>query len=1379
MINNNELLLNNQSYIKKDFESIYKELIDIATKISYRYDPSQSNESDPFIVLLKLLAFTADKVNYNSDKELLERFILSATQEESIQDITFRLGYNMHYYVAAQTNVTIKYNGDSDNLKTFPKFTLFGTVLDGINYISTQDAVFDIYSGSVNVPVLQCSGSIKTLSLISENNTDSKITLTNLDSNKRIYFPESMVAQNGVFIEGGSSYSEVTKLLDNTSGWRLSENLNQEYYGSLVYKFGYNSFKKLPYIEFPDWIDKTIGDGLTIKYIVCNGQQGNVSAKIINSISDIPDKNDLKYYTNDDDLNDFTITNLSSAMNGKDPETIDEAYQGFKKTIATFDTLVTCRDYANAIYKMLNDSGNNYISNVQVSDRRTDINYSRNIIEYTENETQIVSEVDSLTPPVFESNKYYSIDDKGAITPLGTKPTNWTTNYYNYYTKNANDKYIQIKKEQPNINAYDLCLYPLQPVQNLSFETLNYSKGYENTFKLCSNNTLTSIKENLEDNKYITHNYKIFKNGDIILITLNYGLVVTLYTNYKVNSLEAKEILLNVNKALANNFNSRQLDYGYEIPEDLIYNTILNADSRIKSVSLDIKDPTIKALTYDKDIEGGNVINLLEDNKTADWYNNITALNILSGKVDLFEYDERFNFNYLEDQTETFSDVSKITTAPYGFDATNNPFPKQLPDEVSYTLPKNEIIQISSPSLKEGGKVYPYPVKYILQYNSLPTTEELSPGVYKLTGNDFISFTYTKNDIKTTDTYQAGTIIEITGGKLKINSSGQNLPTDFNDSRYKYLTQGMQIGIKEINVVNLQNYIYAYWVTNRPNNELIWRGRGGQAPAWEENTYYSLKTDHTSDLTLDTNYTLTVSQPDNWETNCVSYYTRGAQTTQGAGYHNYIAVAYDHYDHYEYVLNEDEYFFYTNTNNDYLASAEQGTRLKLTLSNADMKEPTLSWANQNNIKISDIIINGLSEIKDKFILQNFTSLSLLEQNILNLSEGDSIKFKTKTAGETVQITPNNFTDLQDNIKEISYRFSDSDTASFTPLSILNLGDDSNTYKHQMRSLLCLNSSPDYAQTLYDDQAVRITYKTSQQTSQVANISRNGMLIQFSTLEQLSGGEDLDLSYVDFINSSNNNEKKYPSLYKYSSVGAIIEPNNTNISFEKTKNKYLIFGINSKTQNPDGSVSILLPKIKNSESTNYKDVYFFCRVDTGIKEKNELCDITIEITGPTGKAIKLVNLNTGESTSAVSSELSLKANTTLNFKFSFPSDSSASDMYYIKITKSKGSSTDDRKVQLSFPRLSEKENPLLGVKFSNEDTNKTMLDYLNSNYKKELKYFYFISYGNPDKRIDISNDYPLSSDKAFYDYDNIANKWVLPKIDFENSTIKIAQTSLIK
>ena len=69
MITENELILNNKSYINKDFETVYKELIDIAKKISYRYDPKTSNESDVFIVLTKLLAFSIDKINYNQIKD--------------------------------------------------------------------------------------------------------------------------------------------------------------------------------------------------------------------------------------------------------------------------------------------------------------------------------------------------------------------------------------------------------------------------------------------------------------------------------------------------------------------------------------------------------------------------------------------------------------------------------------------------------------------------------------------------------------------------------------------------------------------------------------------------------------------------------------------------------------------------------------------------------------------------------------------------------------------------------------------------------------------------------------------------------------------------------------------------------------------------------------------------------------------------------------------------------------------------------------------------------------------------------------------------------------------------------------------------------------
>nr|DAU00280.1 MAG TPA: Baseplate wedge protein [Bacteriophage sp.] len=48
-------------------------------KLTYKWDPSISNESDPGVILLKLNAIIADKNNYNIDKNILETFPLSVT----------------------------------------------------------------------------------------------------------------------------------------------------------------------------------------------------------------------------------------------------------------------------------------------------------------------------------------------------------------------------------------------------------------------------------------------------------------------------------------------------------------------------------------------------------------------------------------------------------------------------------------------------------------------------------------------------------------------------------------------------------------------------------------------------------------------------------------------------------------------------------------------------------------------------------------------------------------------------------------------------------------------------------------------------------------------------------------------------------------------------------------------------------------------------------------------------------------------------------------------------------------------------------------------------------------------------------------------------
>ena len=110
------------------------------------------------MVLLKLVAFATDKINYNADKNILEQFMSSCTQEKSMRALCEMLGYSMHYYEAANTNVIFKYKftgATGEENIIIPKFS---TVSDGntTQYVTIADAVINKSSGtSLETPVLQ------------------------------------------------------------------------------------------------------------------------------------------------------------------------------------------------------------------------------------------------------------------------------------------------------------------------------------------------------------------------------------------------------------------------------------------------------------------------------------------------------------------------------------------------------------------------------------------------------------------------------------------------------------------------------------------------------------------------------------------------------------------------------------------------------------------------------------------------------------------------------------------------------------------------------------------------------------------------------------------------------------------------------------------------------------------------------------------------------------------------------------------------------------------------------------------------------------------------------------------------------------------------
>ena len=270
MITSKDLDAVNLSPIKSDFYQIWNELIDTARKISERWDPSSTNESDPGIVLLKVLAAVADKLNFNVNKNILETYMPSAAQMESMRKLCEMMGYNIKYYRSAETTAIITYTGEtdlsglSDSQIYFPKFTAL-TDSDGeVNYVTTEDRILSATNLKIEVPVIE--GQL----VQCESDNDNIITLAQLDDNFRYYLPETQVAENGIFIQN----------IDDSAkeDWEKVDNLNTQSAGTKCFKFGYDSVEGYPYVQFPEDVNDLIEDGFEIYFIRTSGVNGNISA---------------------------------------------------------------------------------------------------------------------------------------------------------------------------------------------------------------------------------------------------------------------------------------------------------------------------------------------------------------------------------------------------------------------------------------------------------------------------------------------------------------------------------------------------------------------------------------------------------------------------------------------------------------------------------------------------------------------------------------------------------------------------------------------------------------------------------------------------------------------------------------------------------------------------------------------------------------------------------------------------------------------------------------------------------------------------------------------------------------------------------------------
>lgn len=153
--------------------------------------------------MLKELVAVADKINFNVDSSILEAFMPSAAQLESMRKLTEMMGYNMKYYRSATTEVTISYNKAAsepiEGLVNIDRFTSVKDVDDTINYITLNRIQLNRNMTSQVVPCIE--GQL----IVCSSNDNNIISMRQINDLNRYYLPESQIAENGIFVSNISN----------------------------------------------------------------------------------------------------------------------------------------------------------------------------------------------------------------------------------------------------------------------------------------------------------------------------------------------------------------------------------------------------------------------------------------------------------------------------------------------------------------------------------------------------------------------------------------------------------------------------------------------------------------------------------------------------------------------------------------------------------------------------------------------------------------------------------------------------------------------------------------------------------------------------------------------------------------------------------------------------------------------------------------------------------------------------------------------------------------------------------------------------------------------------------------------------------------------
>lgn len=364
---NKEVLHNpNLSYTSRDYASIYDELIAAIPNLTKLYDPK--DETDPGVVLIKLMAMLGDMLSFTSDNNALEAFPQTVLQSNNAQQIFRLIGYKMRWYKSARC-VAYFTNVNSVPI-TIGRYNTFTAPSNNTVYTNLYQ---------LEIPAGASGNSQVETELVQ----GTPVTPTKIGNSLPVYYTGEWhdsygynvdvsidVIDNRIYINDTNIDGSTITLIDDDSTafastqWQLVDNLNTVTDIGKYFEFDFSS-TGIPFIQLPDyWNTRYAITRFKLFYVISNGEDGEISE---NALSVIGTENIyIQGAVNRQEyLENLHIYNNASTY-GYNPETPEEARKSAELYQNTIDTLVTLADFTKATKRIEG------VANAIATDKQTD-----------------------------------------------------------------------------------------------------------------------------------------------------------------------------------------------------------------------------------------------------------------------------------------------------------------------------------------------------------------------------------------------------------------------------------------------------------------------------------------------------------------------------------------------------------------------------------------------------------------------------------------------------------------------------------------------------------------------------------------------------------------------------------------------------------------------------------------------------------------------------------------------------------------------------------------------------------------------------------------------------------------------------------------------